>query len=1103
MDIAAWLRGLGLGQYETAFRENAVDAAVLPHLTAEDLKDIGVVAVGHRRRLLEAIAALGGGAEPAVEPEPAPLPPRETSGERRQVTVLFADLAGYTALSNELDAEEVHALLDRFFEQADRIIVEHGGHIDKHLGDSVMAIFGAPVAHGNDVERAVHAATAVRDAMPALSEKAGRAIGVHIGIAGGQVVASATGSASHREYTVTGESVNLAARLTAAGAGGEILISEAVHAALGERLDCTPCGMLTVKGFGSPVSAWRLLGIRTAAAPYPLVGRVSELRQYRAILGACSASGRGQAVHVRGEAGMGKTRLVEEWAREAEAAGFACHVGLVLDFGAGTGRDAVRSVVRGLLGLGSGSEPGAAHAAATAAIDAGLVTREAAVFLNDLLDLPQAAELRALYDAMDNATRLRGKRDTVVRLVEQASTAQPRLIVVEDVHWADRLTLDHVAGLAIVAARCPMVLVTTSRIDGDPLDASWRAQLGGVPISSVELGPLHETEARLLATPFLASNIELVERCIERAGGNPLFLDQLLRNAEEQAGASVPGSVQSLVQARLDRLEAADKAALQAASVLGQRFDPDTLSHLLEHAGHSCERLVAHRLLRPQGDRFLFAHALIRDAIYDGLLKARRRELHQRAAAWFRDRDAVLRAEHLDRAGDPEAARAYLEAARGQASDHRNELAVRLAERGLALADEATDRVELGCFLGDLLHDLGLMPRALKAYEGALAAASDDTARCRIWVGQAAVKRVTDDLVGATADLEQAERAASALGLRSELARIHYLRGNLCFPRGDIDGCLREHGRSLELSRALGDAEQEAAALGGLGDAEYMRGRMISAHDRLDACVRLARRHGFGRTEVANLAQIAHTKLYVRPCQEAVDAARQAAAAAARVGHHRAELNARLAAFFALFTQGELAACRDEVARTQDLVRRLGAWRFEPSCLRLLGLCALLDGQRQEALALLREAVEISRRTGLAFEGPRVLGALALVSDAPAERAAALAEGEAIIRGGCVGHNPLGFYPDAIEVSLGQGDLAEAERYAAALEDFTRPEPLPWADFHTAMGRALVALGRGRRDAGLAAELGRLISEARRLEYHLALPALERALARCCGAERS
>ena len=187
------------------------------------------------------------------------------------------------------------------------------------------------------------------------------------------------------------------------------------------------------------------------------------------------------------------------------------------------------------------------------------------------------------------------------------------------------------------------------------------------------------------------------------------------------------------------------------------------------------------------------------------------------------------------------------------------------------------------------------MPEARAAYEEALAAAEGEAERCRALIGLAAVKRVTDDLDGALADLAEAEAeaAAGAQGLPAELSRIHVLRGNLCFPRGDIPGCLREHGRGLEFARRAGSAELEAAALGGLGDAEYARGRMISAHARLSECVEVSRRHGLGRIEVANAAQVAHTLLYFRPQQEALEAALAAAAAAARVGHRRAEINAR------------------------------------------------------------------------------------------------------------------------------------------------------------------------------------------------------------------
>jgi predicted ATPase len=205
---------------------------------------------------------------------------------------------------------------------------------------------------------------------------------------------------------------------------------------------------------------------------------------------------------------------------------------------------------------------------------------------------------------------------------------------------------------------------------------------------TIDLGPLRREEALALTGAIFTTVDQIAEQCIERAGGNPLFLEQLLRHAEESAEVGVPGSVQNLVQARLDRLERGDKVAAQAASVLGQRFGKDALAHLLDRPGYAPDRLVAHFLVRPQGEEFLFAHALIRDAVYDLLLKSRRRELHRRAAEWFLGRDLVLHAEHLERAEDPDAPRAYLAAARSQAAEYRYETARHLVERGLMLAVE-------------------------------------------------------------------------------------------------------------------------------------------------------------------------------------------------------------------------------------------------------------------------------------------------------------------------------------------------------------------------------------------------------------------------------
>jgi class 3 adenylate cyclase/tetratricopeptide (TPR) repeat protein len=1102
MDVSDWLRNLGLSQYEAVFRKHQIDAALLSSLTAGDLKDLGVDLVGHRRRLLDAITALHN--EVGLKKDPAGssleamnLPAAD--GERRQVAVLFADLAGSTALSNELDPEEMHFLLDRYFECVDGVIESYGGHIDKHVGDSVMAVFGAPLAHSNDTERAVGAALAIRDAMTTLSARVHRPTRVHIGVAGGQVVASSTGSTSHREYTVTGDTVNLASRLTDAAPPGEILISDRVQRALAKRLECVDAGKLQVKGFAGGVQAWQLRSLRDAAPEHRLfVGRTGEMALFRSALATSRESGGGQAIYMRGEAGIGKTRLVEELQRAAIAAGFACHTGVVLDFGTGTGQDAIPALVRGLLGLDVASGDEVARAAAAAALDEGLVAADDAVFLNELLQLPQPTSLRPLFEAMDNATRNQGKRRALIRLLERASAVRPRLLIVEDVHWADRLTLTYLAELTITVTQLPALLVMTSRIDGDPIDWEWRARAEGIPLITVDLGPLPPEEARALAAVLADEVTAFTEQCVERAAGNPLFLEQLLRHAEESVTTRVPDSVQSLVQSRVDQLETSDKTALQAASILGQRFGRDQLSFLLARPDYVPDRLVSRNLIRPQGEVFLFAHALVRDAVYDTLLKSRRRDLHRRAAEWFAERNLVLRAEHLDRADDAGAVSAYLVAAQLQVADYRYELALRLVERGLELAVERADRFVLTCLQGDVLHDLGDMPAAGRAYNAALGAATADDERCRALIGLAAVKRVTEDLAGAFADLERAEMAAVASGAVAERARIHFLRGNLFFPRGDIDGCVREHMRSLELAREAGIVESEAAALGGLGDAEYVRGRMISAHDRLRACVELCEEHRFGRTAVANHAQIAHTLLYIGPQQAALEAGLQAAASAARVGHQRAEINARAAAYYALSQLVQPDECRAEILRTQKLISRLGARRFEPFCLLFLGRVALAEGKRSEAIELLREALDISRRTGITFQGPLILGALALCVEGTDERHRLLAEGQTIIDAGCVGHNHLWFYRDAMEVCLELREYEELERYAARFDDYTRAEPLRWSTYFIGRGRILAAAGRDRRDLASTDTLMRLREEGDRLGLKVTLPAIEAALAANC-----
>jgi tetratricopeptide (TPR) repeat protein len=598
----------------------------------------------------------------------------------------------------------------------------------------------------------------------------------------------------------------------------------------------------------------------------------------------------------------------------------------------------------------------------------------------------------------------------------------------------------------------------------------------------------------VLASAFMEAREEFARRCLARAAGNPLFLEQLLRHAEETTDVGVPGSIQSLVQARMDRLEPADKQALQAASVFGQRFSLEALQHALDQPSYDCAGLITHYLVRPRSEHLLFAHALIRDAVYDSVLRTKRRALHLRAADWFAAHDPVLHAEHLDRAEDPAAPAAYLRAARVQATEYRYESALRLVRRGLALAAEPGDIFELTCFEGELLHDLGQVDASLAAFGRAAEVAREGPERCRAWIGLAAGMRVVDRLDEAISLLDRAQTVASRHGLLLELARIHHLRGNLFFPLGRLDDCADQHRFALDHARRAGSAREEAAALGGLGDASYAQGRIVSAHEQISRCVALAREHGFGQIEVANFSMVGHLRTYLGDLTGAGEASRVAIEAATLVGHHRAELIARSVATRLATIAGQLDEAREHVQRRLALIRQLGATRFEALALSDTAAILRAESRPSEAREALQRALEISNQTGISFLGPWILGGLAAVTDDMTARREALEQGERILASGSPAHNHFHFRVHAIEASLASGAWCEAERHAAALEAYTAAEPVFWSTFFAAWGRALAAHGRGARDEPTTSTLVRLRDQAAQIGLRLALLRLEIAL---------
>ena len=316
MDVADWLRGLGLGQYEAAFHENSVTIDLLPTLTVGDLEDLGVTAVGHRRRMLNAIAALNSGAQPAGDQKVDALAPN--AAERRQLSVMFCDISGSTALSTRLDPEDLSALVRTYQATVRAAILPFGGFIARYVGDGVLIYFGWPEAHETDAERAVRAAIAVIAAI-GQSPIRGERVGIRIGIATGLVVVGAPiGDGDARQQTAIGETPNLAARLQGLAGIDGIAIDETTRRQLGDLFDYQDLGKLELKGFPYPVRAWLVLDERSVQSRFealhagslaPMVGRDDELdvllRRWRQ-----AKMGEGQVVLLCGEPGIGKSRLL-------------------------------------------------------------------------------------------------------------------------------------------------------------------------------------------------------------------------------------------------------------------------------------------------------------------------------------------------------------------------------------------------------------------------------------------------------------------------------------------------------------------------------------------------------------------------------------------------------------------------------------------------------------------------------------------------------------------------------------------------------------------------------------------------------------------------
>ena len=643
MDVGEWLRGLGLGQYEEKFRDNKIDAELLPRLTGDDLKEIGVSALGDRLRLLDAIATLVA-PSPSTGPRSTPSAaerPRipEVSAERRLITVMFCDLVGSTSLAAKLDAEDWRNLVNDYLDEASTAVTAFGGGVLKRLGDGLMALFGYPQAQENDAERAVRAALAIQRALAEVNARnAARGapqLAARIGVDSGPVVVDGAGE-------VFGEAPNVAARVQAAAEPGAVLVTASVQRQAAGLFVAEDQGQHRLKGLAEPVTLYRIVrasggGRRARArAPARVVGRSEELdllmrRWDRA------RSGQGQFVHIVGEPGIGKSRLIEEfhsrlgetphtWA-EFSASQLLQNTPLhpIADWGRQRFGDAETPAGQRIADLENTLKL------------IGLDPAEHAPLLAPLVDIPllpgrgphlPAEELRRRQLAALITWFLAGAR------------SQPAALAFEDLHWADPTSLDLIQALAERGAQAPLLILATTRPE---FRAPWslRSHHGVIALSPLDRADVALMVGELAARHALSK--EVVEGVSARTGGVPLFVEEVTRLLLERGEAgglqSIPLTLQQSLAARLDRLGEAREIA-QIGAVLGRDFTSALLRAVggVEDPalGSALDRLADADLLIAEGAgplaNYRFKHALIQDAAYESLLKSRRQALHRRAA---------------------------------------------------------------------------------------------------------------------------------------------------------------------------------------------------------------------------------------------------------------------------------------------------------------------------------------------------------------------------------------------------------------------------------------------------------------------------------------
>ncbi len=1012
---------------------------------------------------------------PSVSPATVVREPSPDGAEadRRPVTILFADLSGFTALGERLDPEDVRALQGDLFQQMAAAIERYEGFVEKFLGDAVMAVFGAPVAHEDDPERALRAALAMRARVAALdgrwAGRLGRPLALHTGIHTGPVVAGTFGSTPGTTYDVTGDTVNTASRLQTAAEAGQILVSRSTYRLAQHAFEFEALGDLAMKGKAEPVGAYRLVG--ALATPRPtrgleihglvarLVGRDEELSQMFAAFQRMM-SGRTQVVSLVGEAGAGKSRLQAEFLGRLEESGLLGTTAVRRASCSSLG-EKTYGVLTSLLREAYGIAPDDPLEVARRKLESGLEalgvdaeeTARMAALLSYVLGLgKEEPRMRHL-----EPEQLKRQIFLAARaLIERRLEASPLLLIVEDLHWADIASLEL---LRFLVDRLPdrrLMLLLAFR----PTVDTGTVVSGRATHTAIRIEPLSARDSETL----LASLFGPVETCperlrtliVERAGGNPFYLEEIVRSliadcvlvrdekgwrcTVEAAAVDVPITIQGLLLSRLDRLLAMPRRVIQEAAVIGPSFDQGLLRRVADDPAVevSLEMLVDAELLveeprGPSGEspvpsagrRYRFAHALLHEVVYQNLLVRRRAELHTQVgqaleavcgATPQRLEDMEALGHHWSLSTDKPRGAHYLVAAGDWArAIHANADAARHYQRALETLSECgacdADRFAVRERLGDLLGPSGWREVALEHYEAVLAGYKlmDDR------LGQARISRKMGALHWAAGDRERALGCVQA-GLdllqgqpeHIELAHLYQEMGRLAFRSGD------NHRAAEWAERALAQAERLAARALATGS---------SGEDRMEAAAAIGHAYNTLGVSLARLGKmgeaVAHIERSVTVAEEA-ELLQAACRGFANLG--------------VLYSTLDPGRAIETCARGLELAKKIGDLGFQSRLYANLAVayCTLTNQCDEQGLGAAQAAIDLDRRLGQLDHLAVPLIVLGQIYQCHGEPERALAHyQEALQIAEEVGEPQLLFpcYDGLATLSLETGDDERAEQY--------------------------------------------------------------------------